>query len=177
MLAADGLCSYLDQVPRDTLDQKRVWGTNLHEALLFSEHGYDIQVEFKEHRFQWLKLCRQMKWGPSPVWENAERPALAQYQGFVFGFIPDRAAPEAVVEIKGTANIHVSHEIQTALQVIGMGYPRTTPRYVCYFDKDGLKKLVTCGKMIIRDGQKLNVYVEANRIIFEHALEWNGEAL
>ncbi len=62
-----------------------------------------------------------------------------------------------------------------ALQVIGMGYDRKTPRLVCYFDKAGLKRLVTCGPTIKRDGQEIDVFAEAERIILEHALYWEGK--
>ena len=177
MLAADGLSRHLDAVPAATLEAKRDWGSQLHMALQKAEYGYGIDDGYKEHCAGWLDVCRKMKWGDPatgilPIWENCELPALANYEGFVFGFTPDRASPQAVVEIKGTYAPAVSHGIQVALQVIGMGCDRKTPRFVCYFDKAGLKRLVTCGPTIKRDGQEIDVFAEAERIIMEHALYW-----
>jgi hypothetical protein len=178
MLAADGLSKHLDSVPAATLEAKRDWGSRLHMALQKAEYGYGIEDEFKAHCAGWLDVCRKMDWGnPAtgllPIWKNCELPALARYEGFVFGFTPDRASPRTVVEIKGTYAPAVSHGIQVALQVIGMGYDRKTPRFVCYFDKAGLKRLVTCGPTIKRDGKELDVFAEAERIIFEHGLYWD----
>ena len=171
MLAADGLNGHLDHVPATTLEAKRDFGSRLHLALAKAEYGFGVEEEFKQQCVDWLDLCRKMKWlQGNPIWKNCELPVLAQYEGFVFGFTPDRAAPEAVVEIKGTYSPQVSHGIQVALQVLGMGYPRETPRFVAYFDRDRLKKLVQCGPTIKRDGQTLDVFAEAERIIMEHAL-------
>jgi len=175
MLAADGLTAHLDRVPAATLEAKRDFGTRLHLALQKVEYGYGVEEEFKQHCVDWLDVCRRMEWGcPDPIWKNAELPAVAQYEGFVFGFTPDRAAPQAVVEIKGTYSPQVSHGIQVALQVIGMGYPRTTPRYVCYFDRTGLRRLVQCGPTVKRDNQQIDVFSEAERIVMEHALWWEN---
>jgi hypothetical protein len=112
-----------------------------------------------------------MKWGYPrlPIWKNAEMPTLAKTEGFVFGFTPDRAAPQVVVELKGTYSPHPGHSVQTALQVIGMGYDRKTLRYVCYFDKAGIKKLHLCEPSVVRNGKTLDVFQEAERIIFEYA--------
>jgi hypothetical protein len=87
-----------------------------------------------------------------------------------WAFTPDRAAPEAVVEIKGTYAPHPSHHIQTALQVLGMGYPESTPRYIAYFTKEGLKRLVPCERTINHNGSTLDVFDECRRILFDHAL-------
>ena len=183
MLEADGLNEHLGAVPAATLEAKRDWGSRLHLALQKAEYGFGVDEEFKQHCIGWLDLCRKMKWGdPStglhPIWENCELPALARYEGFVWGFTPDRASPQAVVEIKGTYSPQVSHGIQVALQVIGMGYPRTTPRFVCYFDKAGIKRLVQCGPTIKRNNVEIDVFAESERIVLEHALYWDdgGEA-
>ena len=182
MLTADGLSAHLDRAPVGVVAAKATWGKDLHMALQKAEYGYGIDDGYKEHCAGWLDVCRKMKWGDPatgilPIWKNCELPALARYEGFVFGFTPDRASPEAVVEVKGTYAPAVSHGIQVALQVIGMGYDRSTPRFVCYFDKAGLKRLITCGPTIKRDGQEIDVFVEAERIIFEHALAWEGATL
>lgn len=171
MLAMDGCSEHLNEVPRKTLEAKREWGTALHTALQKVEYGFGITEGFQPHCVQWLETCERMKWGVNhmPIWKNCEMPALAEVEGLFFGFTPDRSAPEAIVEIKGTYSPHYSHGIQTALQVIGMGYDRKTPRYVAYFGKEGLKRLHQCGSEILRDGQKLDVFAEAERIIFEHA--------
>lgn len=176
MIAADGLNAHLDAVPPAVLQAKAEWGTRLHLALQKAECGLKIEEEFRPHTSAWLDLCRKMHWGPLPIWKNCELPVFANVEGFVFGFTPDRAAPEAIVEIKGTYAPQVSHGIQTALQVLGMGYPRSTPRYVAYFDKAGLKRLHPCSPTVKRDGTDVDVYAEANRIIFEHALPWEGKA-
>ena len=178
MLAADGCDAHLDDVPPQVLDAKRDWGTALHLALQKVEYGFGVDEGFKQHCIDWLETCERMGWGKNHVqiWKTVELPTLAEIEGFVFGFTPDRAAPEAVVEIKGTYSPHFGHGIQTALQVIGMKYPRETPRYVAYFDKTGMKKLVTCGPTIKRDGQTLDVWAEADRIIFERALAWETAA-
>jgi hypothetical protein len=171
MLGADGCSDHLDSVPAATLQAKTEWGTRLHLALQKVEYGFGVDEGFKQHCIDWLTVCERMRWGKNhfPIWKVCELPVLAQVEGLVFGFTPDRAAPEAVVEIKGTYSMHYGHGIQTALQVIGMGYSRETPRYVCYFDKEGLKKLATCGDTIKRDGRILNVWDEAERIMFDHA--------
>lgn len=178
MLSADGLSAHLDMAPPAVLRAKADWGTALHLALQKVEYGYGVDKEFIPHCANWLDMSQKMGWGypGNPIWKKCELPMLAQVEGFVFGFTPDRAAPEAVVEIKGTYSPHISHGIQTALQVIGMGYPRSTPRYIAYFDKAGMKRLHQCGPTVKRDGQELNVYDEADRIIFEHALAWEGKA-
>lgn len=179
MLDADGLSGHLDQVPAATLDAKRDWGKRLHLALQKVEYGFGVDEEFKQHCVDWLDLCRKMKWtvGGNPIWKNCELPALARYEGFIWGFTPDRAAPEAVVEIKGTYSPQVSHGIQVSLQVLGMGYARTTPRYVAYFDKAGLKRLVTCGPAVKRDNEQIEVFTEAERIVMEHALYWEEKCV
>lgn len=177
MLDADGLNAHLDEAPAGVVQAKAEWGTRLHFALQKAEYGFGVEEEYKQHCVDWLDLCRKMGWGyPGiPIWKKCEMPMLAQVEGFVFGFTPDRVAPQAVVEIKGTYSPAVSHGIQVALQVIGMGYPRTTPRYVVYFDKTGIKKLVTCGPTVKRDNQQIDVFAEADRIIFEHSLSWEGQ--
>jgi hypothetical protein len=172
MLYADGQSDHLRRIDPAVVKAKAEWGTALHLALQKMEYGYGVDPEYKQHSADWHDLLRKMKWG-TPLgrpWKNCELPVLANVQGFVYGFTPDRAAPEAVIEIKGTADQNVSHHIQTALQVLGMGYPRSTPRYIAYFDKTGLKKLVTCGPTVKRDGEVLDVYAEADRILFERAL-------
>jgi hypothetical protein len=171
MLGQDGCSDHLGQVPADILEAKTKWGTALHLALQKVEYGFGVDEGFKQHCVDWLMCCERMGWGKdhAPIWKVCELPVLAQFEGLVFGFTPDRVAPEAVVEIKGTYAMHYSHGIQTALQVIGMKYPRETRRYVAYFDKDGLKKLATCGPTIKRDGQVLSVWDEAERIMFDHA--------
>ena len=172
MLSADGLDADLDRVPLATLEAKRDWGTRLHLALLRAEYGDGVDPEFKQHCVDWLDTLRKMKWmNPQPIWKNAEMPVLGECEGFIFGFTPDRVSPEAVVEIKGTYSPSPSHGIQTALQVIGMGYPRTTPRWLAYFDKERMKKLCKCSDTVKRNGQILDVWAEAERIIFEHAIE------
>jgi len=176
ILAADGLDAHLENVPAATLRAKSEWGTRLHLALQQAEYACDFEEEFNPHCAAWLDTCRLVGWrqfGVS-IWKNCELPVFANVDGFLFGFTPDRVAPEAVVEIKGTYSPQVSHGIQTALQVIGMGYPRSTPRYVAYFDKAGLKKLHRCGPTIKRNNQEIDVYAEADRIIFEHAFAWEG---
>lgn len=176
MLDADGLNAHLDEAPAGVVQAKAEWGTRLHFALQKAEYGFGIEEEFKQHCVDWLDLSRKMGWGypGNPIWKKCELPVLAQVEGFVFGFTPDRVAPGAVVEIKGTYSPAVSHGIQVALQVIGMDYPRSTPRFVAYFDKAGIKKLVTCGPTVKRDNQQIDVFAEADRIIFEHALAWEG---
>lgn len=174
MLSADGLNAHLDAAPAGVVQAKAEWGTRLHLALQLAEYGYEFEAEFQPHAAAWLDVCRKMKWGPLPIWKKCELPVLAQTEGFVWGFTPDRAAPDAVVEIKGTYSPQVSHGIQVALQVVGMGYPRSTPRYVAYFDKAGLKKLHLCGPTVKRNGQEIDVYAEVDRIIFEHALALEG---
>ena len=55
-----------------------------------------------------------------------------------------------------------------------MGYSRQTPRYVIYFDKEGMKKsrgVILCGDTIERDGRTVNVWEEAERILFDHAVQ------
>lgn len=176
MLSADGLSAHLDAVPTAVVQAKAEWGTRLHLALQQAEYACDFEEEFAPHCAAWLDTCRRMGWRKAGVsiWKNCELPVLAQVEGFVFGFMPDRAAPEAIVEIKGTYSPQVSHGIQTALQVVGIGYPRSTPRYVVYFDKAGLKKLHLCGPTVKRNNQEIDVYAEADRIVFEHALAWEG---
>lgn len=171
LLDADGCNEHLDLAPKAVVDAKAKWGTALHLALQKVEYGFGVDDGFKQHCIDWLETCERMKWGKNhfPIWKTCELPTLGVYQGLVFGFTPDRAAPEAVVEIKGTYSMHYGHGIQTALQVLGMGYDRKTPRYVAYFDKTGMKKLVTCGESIKRDGKVLNVWDEAERVLFEHA--------
>lgn len=171
MLSADGCNEHLAAAPRATVNAKAEWGTALHLTLQRVEYGFGITEGFQIHCVQWLETCERMKWGINhmPIWRNCELPALANVEGLFFGFTPDRAAPEGVVEIKGTYSPHYSHGIQTALQVIGMGYDRNTPRWVCYFDRAGLKRLHACGPEILRDGQKLDVFAEAERICFERA--------
>jgi hypothetical protein len=178
MLTADGLSAHLDQAPQGVVQAKAEWGSRLHLATQKAEYGYGVDKDFIPHCAAWLEICLKMGWGypANPIWKKCEIPILAQVEGFVFGFTPDRAAPEAVVEIKGTYAPHISHSIQTALQVIGMGYSRSTPRFIAYFDKVGLKRLHQCGTTVKRDGQELNVYDEADRIIFEHAMAWEGKA-
>lgn len=178
MLGADGCSSHLNGAPPAVVAAKTSWGSRLHLALQKVEYGFGVEEEFKQHCIDWLMLCERMEWGKThlPIWKNCELPALAQIEGFVFGFTPDRAAPEAVVEIKGTYSPHYGHGIQTALQVIGMGYKRDTPRFVAYFDKAGIKKMIPCGPTIKRDGQVLDVWGEAERIIFEQAKEWKSAA-
>ncbi len=176
MLKDDGLDAYLDQIPPKVVQAKAEWGTRLHMALQKAEYGYGIDQEFKQHCVDWLDLCHRMKWGypRNPVWKKCELPMAALVEGFVFGFTPDRVAPEAVVEIKGTYSPQVSHDIQVALQVLGMGYPRSTPRYVAYFDRNGIKKLHRCATTVNRNGQEIDVFEDAYRIIFERALAWEG---
>lgn len=171
MLDADGCNGHLDGVPADVLNAKAEWGTRLHLALQKVEYGFGVDEEFKQHCVEWLEVCERMKWGKNhmPIWKCCELPTVGMVQGFAFGFTPDRAAPESVVEVKGTYAPHFGHGIQTALQVLGMGYSRETPRFVAYFDKEGFKKLITCGPTIKRDGQVLDVWSEAERILFEHA--------
>jgi hypothetical protein len=170
MLDSDGWNAHLSQAPAGVVAAKADWGTRLHENLNRSEHGFPVAPEFGLHVTTWLDLCRKMGWvKPMPIWEKAEMPMLYHQDGFAFGFTPDRASPAAVVEIKGTYSPHPSHSIQTALQVIGMGYDRSTPRYVAYFDKESLKKLHTCAPTFVHNGNTLNVFDEAERVIFEHA--------
>ena len=171
MLSADGCSDHLDAAPPAVIEAKRGWGSNLHLALQKVEYGFGVDKDFKQHCIDWLTCCERMGWvkDHNPIWKNCELPVLAEIDGFVFGFTPDRASPQAVVEIKGTYSMHYSHGIQTALQVMGMGYPRETPRFVAYFDKTGLNKVVPCGETIRRDGQVLSVWDEADRILFERA--------
>lgn len=178
MIGADGLDDYLDFAPPLVVKAKAMWGNRLHLALAKAEYGFGVDPDFINHSAAWLDLSRKMGWGypANPIWKKCEVPMLALVDGFAFGFTPDRAAPEAVVELKGTYSPHVSHAIQTALQVIGMGYPRSTPRYIAYFDKEGMKRLHQCGPMVKRDGKEIDVFDEAERIIFEHALPWEGKA-
>ena len=171
MLQADGLSDHLNMVHPMVLKAKTLWGTGLHAALQKSEAGCEIPEAYKRHCEDWLNLSRTMKWG---FWKVVEMPFLGRYEGLYWGFTPDRASPEAVVEFKGTASPSVSHHIQTALQVIGMGYSRQTPRYVIYFDKEGMKKsrgVILCGDTIERDGRTVNVWEEAERILFDHAVQ------
>ena len=174
MLSADGCSEHLDRVPPAILKAKTEWGSRLHLALQMAEYGFGIDEEFKQHCVDWLDLCRKMKWVKDghPIWTVCEIPKLARVSGFVWGYTPDRVHPQAVVEIKGTYDPHFGHGIQTALQVVGEGLPRDTKRAVVYFDKEGLKKMATCSDNIKRDGEILNVWDEAERIIFEHALPW-----
>jgi hypothetical protein len=104
MLAADGLADDLKFVKPEVLEAKRDWGTRLHLALQKVEYGFGVDPEFKQHCVDWLDICRRLKWMRDgvPIWKNCELPALARYEGFVFGFTPDRAHPDAIVEIKGT---------------------------------------------------------------------------
>lgn len=178
MLSADGCNEHLGSVPPTVLRAKADWGTALHLALQKVEFGFGVTEGFQEHCVQWLETCERMGWVKNhvPIWKNCELPTLAEIEGFVFGFTPDRASPQSVVEVKGTYSPHFGHGLQTALQVIGMGYDRKTPRFVVYFDKKGMKKLVTCGTTIKRDGQVLDVWAEADRIIFERALAWQPQA-
>jgi hypothetical protein len=74
------------------------------------------------------------------------------------------------VELKATYSPHESHNVQTAMQVLGMGYDRKTPRFVAYFDKRGFRKLIPCSSKVTRDGRTLDVWIEAERLIFEYAL-------
>lgn len=171
MLDQDGCNEHLAAAPRGNVQKKAEWGSALHLALQKVEYGFGVSDGFQQHCIDWLTTCERMKWGVNhlPIWKNCELPTWAEIEGLCFGFTPDRTAPEAVVEIKGTYSPHYSHGIQTALQVIGMKYDRKTPRFVAYFDKSGLKRLHQCGPEILRDGQKLDVFAEADRIIFEHA--------
>lgn len=176
MLDSDGLTEHLDRVKPTALQAKKEWGSRLHIALLRAEYDEGVDGEFKQHCVDWLDLIRKMGWGKPtrlPIWKFAELPRLGQYEGLCWGFTPDRAAPEVVVEFKGTYAQHVSHQLQTAIQVIGMGYDRQTPRYIAYWDKDGLKRkggLILCGDTIERDGRTLSVWDEAQRIIFDQAV-------
>ena len=176
MLAFDGLSDHLDKVPKAMLEAKKEWGTRLHLALTKAEYDFGVEEEFKNHCADWLDLVRKCKWGKpdrNPIWKLAELPALGQYEGLFWGFTPDRAAPEAVVEFKGTYSQNISHNLQTAIQVIGMGYSRQTPRYVVYFDREGMKRtkgIILCGDTIDRDGRTLSVWDEAERIIFDWAV-------
>jgi hypothetical protein len=172
MLSSDGWSNYLRDVPADVLDAKRDWGTGLHQALLQAEYGYDYDPAYQPHAWEWLRVCRRMGWVQKghPIWENAERPTYYCRDGFAFGFTPDRASPQAVAEIKGTYSPHPGHNLQTALQCLGLGYPRDTPRFTAYFDRKGLRKLIPCDQTINRDGQTLNVGSEAERLIYEYAL-------
>lgn len=172
MLDSDGWNAHLSQAPAGVVAAKAEWGTQLHHNLNCAEHGFPVDPAFGLHVTMWLDLCRKMGWvNPLPIWENSEMPKLYHQDGFAFGFTPDRVHPSVVVEIKGTYSPHPSHSIQTALQVIGMGYDRATPRYVAYFDKNGLKKLHTCAPTFVHQGNTLNVFDEADRIIFEYAME------
>ena len=173
MLDRDGWNAHLDQAPAGVVNAKAIWGTRLHCALLAAEHQIPelVYPEYEPHAKAWLALCKTMGWGPLPTWEKAELPVLYHKDGFAFGFTPDRVKPTAVVELKGTYSPHPSHSIQTALQVIGMGYSRDTDRYIAYFDKAGLKKLHTCAPTFVHNGNTLNVFDEADRIIFEYAQE------
>jgi hypothetical protein len=176
MLALDGLSDHLDKVPAATLQAKKEWGTRLHSALTKAEYEFGVDEEFKQHCVDWLDVVRKMKWGKpdrNPIWKLAELPALGQYEGLFWGFTPDRAAPEAVVEFKGTYSQHISHNLQTAIQTIGMGYSRQTPRYVVYFDREGMKRtkgIILCGDTIERDGRTVSVWDESERIIFDYAV-------
>ena len=176
MLEADGCSAHLNSAPPSVVKAKAEWGTALALALQKVEYGFGVDKDFKQHCVDWLMCSERMGWGKDhcPIWKNCELPVLADVDGFIFGFTPDRAAPQAVVEIKGTYAMHYSHGIQTALQVLGMKYGKDTPRFVAYFDKEGMKKLVTCGDTIKRDGQVLSVWGEAERILFEYA--WTPEA-
>ena len=124
MLSLDGWSDHLKAAPAAVVAAKAEWGTELHNALSYVEHGFDdlITPEYEPHCKAWMTACRRMGWiNPLPIWEKAELPALGRFQGIVWGFTPDRVSPKAVVEIKGTYSPHASHSIQTALQVIGMG--------------------------------------------------------
>lgn len=169
MLEMDGCNEHLDAAPPGVVARKAEWGTRLAMATQKVEYGFGVDEEFKQHCVDWLDCCRRMKW-PTEIWKNCEMPALANVEGLMFGFTPDRAHPDAVVEIKGTYSPHYGHGIQTALQVMGMGYPRSTPRFVVYFDREGLKRVATCTDTIKRDGRTLNVWDEAERIVFEYAV-------
>ena len=174
MLTADGWNGYLRDVPAEVLSAKCKFGTALHQALLHAEYGYEYDAQFQPHAFEWLKICRRMDWVkksfPLPIWENSEMPMAAKVGGLVFGMTPDRAHPDVVVELKATYAPHESHNLQTAMQVMGMGYKYDTSRFVAYFDRKGFRKLIPCGPNVVRDGQMLDVYAEAERIIYEHAL-------
>lgn len=172
MLAADGWSAYIRDVPVEVLNAKRDFGTALHQALLWAEYGYDYDAAFQPHAFEWLKICRRMNWirQGHAIWKNAEMPMVAHVEGLCFGMTPDRAHPEAVVELKATYSPHESHNVQTAMQVLGMGYDRKTPRFVAYFDKRGFRKLIPCSSKVTRDGRTLDVWIEAERLIFEYAL-------
>jgi len=170
MLTADGLNDDLKRVDPSVVRAKAEWGSRLHLALLRAEYGDGIDKDFKQHCVDWLDTCRRMKWNnPNPIWFSAEKPLVASCEGFLYGFTPDRLSRQAVVEIKGTYSPSVSHDIQTALQVLGVNYPRDTPRWIAYFDRDGLKKLHHCQQEIRRYGSKVDVFEEAERIIFERA--------
>jgi hypothetical protein len=170
MLDKDGCNEHLSGAASAVVQAKAEWGSRLHLALQKVEYGLGVDEGFQQHCVDWLTVCERMKWGgnPFPIWKNCELPTLGIVEGLAFGFTPDRAAPEAIVEIKGTYSMHYGHGIQTALQVLGMGYSRETPRFIAYFDKEGFKRLVTCGPTIKRDGQVLDVWEEAERILFEH---------
>jgi hypothetical protein len=43
---------------------------------------------------------------------------------------------------------------------------------VVYFDREGIKKVATCQPAVKRDNQQLDVFSEAERIIFTHAKPW-----
>jgi len=171
MLTADGWNGYLRDVPAEVLSAKCKFGTALHQALLHAEYGYEYDAAFQPHAFEWLKICRRMDWVRQghPIWANSEMPMAANVGGLVFGMTPDRAHPDVVVELKATYAPHESHNLQTAMQVMGMGY-QFSDRYVAYFDRKGFRKLIPCGPYVTRDGRKLDVYTEAERIIYEHAL-------
>jgi hypothetical protein len=171
MLQADGWSRHLDSAPRDVVRAKGEWGSSLHVMLQASEYAFcAAMTDFEPHIRDWKTLCRRMGWGPHPVWKNAELPVYVNQDGMKWAFTPDRAAPEAVVEIKGTYAPHPSHHLQTSLQVLGMGYPESTPRYIAYFDKSGLKRLVPCERTINHNGSTLDVFDESRRILFDHAL-------
>ncbi len=160
MLDADGQNAHLKFVPQDIVEAKADYGIAGHKALQLADLGEEYEPCWIHHVEGWLNHSALMHW---KEWEIVEKQCWAFYNGFCYGFTPDRASwGKAVVEIKFTYNKHPSHCIQTALQVIGLGYPRATPRYVVYFDRTGFKHMTTCDNN--------NDYDEAERIICEQAL-------
>lgn len=159
MISADGQCDDLKAVPPNVLAAKAQYGSDLHKALELTDSGWDADAKWVHHIDGWLNLSARMKWGK---WEIIEKPCFAFFNGFAYGFTPDRSTwGKAVVELKTSYSKHAWHGIQTALQVIGLAYSRKTPRYVVYFDKTGLRHMTTC--------DNAGDFDEAERIIFEQA--------
>ena len=177
MLAADGWNDHLWKVPAGVLERKRDWGTRLAYVLHmrdwgemddWSEADWEPYSEFAPHIAAWDALCYSREW---LTWEHMEQPIYVRRDGRMWAFTPDRMSPQAVVEIKGTCRPYPAHQLQTALQVIGAGYSRSTPRYAAYFDRGGYKKTVEHGPKMVVNGDCLDVFDEAERILWEHALE------